>query len=76
MFEPKLSPRLRQNRAANGEINLSIDGMFHIGRLGKSQHGRWVFFPASSQYLEAVILQSIASGLMQLNGHGVDAAGE
>ena len=64
---PKLSPRIAQRPGTDGAILLSIDGIFDIGKLDKSPQGRWVYFP-SSQYLETTILQSIASGLMQLNG--------
>jgi hypothetical protein len=66
---PKLSPRIVQKPDDDGAILLSIDGAFAIGKLGKSQHGRWVYYPSSSWHLEATLLQSIANGLMQLNGH-------
>ena len=68
----KLSPRIKQSAGPNGSINLSIDGYLHIGRLDKSpRSGRWMFFPTLSEGFEATILQSIADGLVRLNGRGL-----
>lgn len=67
--ESRLHERLVKPQVEESEIHLSIDGVFDCGKLRKSPRGRWVFYPCSSPYLEAMMLRSIANRLIELNGN-------